>query len=71
MFRNTICRSGDWERVGTEIQGSDGSLADRLGQLIADAVCGTGGFLLAAHDFISAYHFLHRRLEHYVGGTGT
>ncbi len=28
------------------------------GQLIGDPACGTGGFLLAAHDFISAHHKL-------------
>ena len=29
-------------------------------QAICDPACGTGGFLLAAHDYIARHHALHR-----------
>jgi type I restriction enzyme M protein len=33
-------------------------MAPRPGQVIGDPACGTGGFLLAAHDYISEHHKL-------------
>lgn len=33
-------------------------MAPKPGQVIGDPACGTGGFLLAAHDFISKHHKL-------------
>jgi type I restriction enzyme M protein len=35
-------------------------IAPKPGQTICDPACGTGGFLLAAHDYIAKYHQLDR-----------
>jgi type I restriction enzyme M protein len=36
------------------------AMAPKPGQTICDPACGTGGFLLAAHDFLSNHHSLDR-----------
>jgi type I restriction enzyme M protein len=36
------------------------AMAPKPGQTICDPACGTGGFLLAAHDFLSHHHALDR-----------
>jgi type I restriction enzyme M protein len=37
------------------------------GQTTCDPACGTGGFLLAAHDYIQTHHPLDRDQRHYLG----
>ena len=38
----------------------------RPGQTICDPVCGTGGFLLAAHDYIAGHNALDRDQQHHL-----
>ena len=38
----------------------------RPGQTICDPACGTGGFLLAAHDFIASHNALDRDQQHHL-----
>ncbi len=33
-------------------------MAPKPGETICDPACGTGGFLLAAHDYLSKHHAL-------------
>jgi type I restriction enzyme M protein len=40
------------------MQPRPGEGASRTGDVICDPACGTGGFLLAAHDFIRKHHKL-------------
>jgi type I restriction-modification system DNA methylase subunit len=35
-------------------------VAPQPGQTICDSACGTGGFLLAAHDYLAKHHALDR-----------